>query len=284
MLITGKTSVYGIIGDPVEHSLSPVMQNSAFEKLGMDCVYVPFRVGTRALGIAVQGLRSQGVLGFNVTVPHKIGIVRHLDKLDPVAKKVGAVNTVKTAQNKLVGYNTDTTGVLEALKNNGIIPNNNTFTILGAGGAAKAITYALIDSASRIAVLNRTLEKVYELKRGLKRKSGKEIQIDRLTKRNLMREIHTTDVLINATSIGMKGNPGKIPIEGDLPKNLVVFDIVYDRCDTELIQRAKRSACRTIKGTEMLLYQAAAAFELWMGVEAPIDTMRHSLVSFGSSR
>jgi len=284
LLVTGKTSVYGIIGDPVEHSLSPVIQNSAFEKLGMDCVYVPFRVATSALGVAVRGLRSQGVIGFNVTVPHKTEIIKYLDKLDLIAKNVGAINTVKIAQNKLVGYNTDTTGVVEALKTNGISPGDNTFTILGAGGAAKAIAYALIESTPRLTVLNRTFEKARGLKRNLMRRSGKEIKIDSLTKRNLERELLKTDVLINATSIGMKGNLGKIPIEDNLPQDLVVFDIVYDRCDTELVRQAKRSGCRTIRGTEMLLYQAAAAFELWTGVKAPVDTMRDSLVSFEFSR
>ena len=276
--------MYGIVGDPVEHSLSPVMQNSAFEKLGMDCVYIPFRVASSVLGVAVKGLRSQGVLGFNVTVPHKTKIIQYLDKLESHARNVGAVNTVKTVENKLVGYNTDSIGVVEALKTNGILPSDNTFTILGAGGAAKAITHALIESAPRISVLNRTLERAHGLRRDIRRRSGREIKIGSLTRRNLERELHTTDVLINATSVGMKGNPGNIPIEGDLPQDLVVFDIVYDRCDTELVKQAKRSGCRIIRGTEMLLYQAAAAFTLWTGTKAPVDTMRHSLATFGFNR
>jgi len=272
--------VYGIIGDPIEHSLSPVMHNAAFRELGIDSVYVPFRVPSRSLGNAVQGLRSQGVSGFNVTVPHKIEILKYLQRLDPLAQRIGAVNTVQNVNGKLVGYNTDATGAVEALRQNGVSLGSSAFTILGAGGAARAIVFALAKISRRIVVLNRTLERAQSLKREVKRKAHRSIEIGQLTRKSLTKALLTTDVLANATSIGMGDNPGCLPIEKtDLKRDLIVFDIVYGERETDLLRKARRVGCRTISGTEMLLHQGAEAFRIWTGRRAPIGSMRDALLA-----
>ena len=279
MLITGKTRVCGIIGDPVEHSLSPVMHNAAFRELGIDSVYVPFRVLPRLLGEAIRGLRSQGVLGFNVTVPHKIETLKYLQKLDPLAQRIGAVNTVLNTEGRLIGYNTDATGAVEALRQNDVRLDESAFTILGAGGAARAITFALAGISPRIVVLNRTFEKAQRLKREVKRKTQRNIETIKLTRRSLAKVLFTTDVLVNATSIGMESNQDCLPIDKpDLKRDLTVFDIVYGQRETDLLRKAKQAGCKTINGIEMLLHQGAASFKIWTGRKAPLNVMRKGLV------
>ncbi len=270
--------MYGIVGDPVEHSLSPVMHNAAFRELGINSVYVPFRVLSRYLGDAVQGLRSQGVLGFNVTVPHKVRILKHLRKLDPLARRIGAVNTVQNVDGKLVGYNTDATGAVKTLEQNGVRLRDSAVTILGAGGAARAIVFALAGISPKIAVLNRTPEKALRLRGEVKRKTQRSIDIGQLTRGNLAKALSATDVLVNATSVGMERDSDRLPIdEADLRRNLTVLDIVYAKWETDLLRKARLTGCKTIGGIEMLLRQGAAAFEIWTGREAPLNTMREAL-------
>jgi len=278
LLVTGKTRVYGIVGDPVEHSLSPVMHNAAFRELGIDSVYVPFRVLSRFLEDAVRGLRSQGVLGFNVTVPHKVKILKYLQKLDPLARRIGAVNTVQNVDGKLVGYNTDATGAVKALEQNGVRLRDSAVTILGAGGAARAIAFALAEISPRIAVLNRTPEKASRLMQEVKHKTRRSIEVGQLTRGNLAKALSATDVLVNATSVGMERGSDRLPIDKvDLRRNLTVFDIVYAKWETDLLREARLTGCKTIGGIEMLLRQGAAAFEIWTGREAPLNTMREAL-------
>jgi shikimate dehydrogenase len=254
------------------------MHNAAFRHLGLDCVYVPFKVSSRSLRDAVRGLRLLGVKGFNVTVPHKVEIVKHLQKIDPITRAIGAVNTVLNDSGTLVGYNTDATGAIEALKSNGVSPGDSKFTILGAGGAASAIIFSVAEASPRVTVLNRTLEKAEKLKRKIKRQLQVDIWTKRLTRRNLVESLRTCDVLVNATSVGMEGNPSGLPIRrADLERRLTVFDIVYGRSETELLRKARSAGCKTISGVEMLLHQGAAAFEIWTGRKAPVEVMRRAL-------
>lgn len=264
----------------MEHSLSPVMHNAAFAELGIDCVYVSFRVLPRWLRDAVRGLRSQGILGFNVTFPHKIEIVRHMQKLDQTAERIGAVNTVLNAEGELVGYNTDGVGAIEALKQNGVDLSDSSFTILGAGGAARAIVFALAEKATRIHVLNRTFRKAERLKREVKRKLRKDIEVAPLSKKWLTQTLSATNVLVNATSVGAGAEPrGSFMNELHLDRAMTVFDIVYGGPESTLLQKARQQGCKTIPGIEMLLYQGASAFEIWTGRGAPIETMRMALAN-----
>lgn len=264
----------------MEHSLSPVMHNAAFAELGIDCVYVPFRVLPESLKDAVHGLRSQGVLGFNVTFPHKIEIIKHMQKLNQTARQIGAVNTVLNAKGDLVGYNTDGIGAIEALHQNGVDLHNSGFTILGAGGAARAIVFTLAETTSRIQVLNRTFEKAKKLKREVKRKLRRDIMVLPLTKKCLTQALSTTNVLVNAASVGVDADSkGSFLDELGLDGRMTVFDIVYGQSESMLLQKARQQGCRTIGGIEMLLHQGASAFEIWTGRRAPIETMRRALAS-----
>jgi shikimate dehydrogenase len=264
----------------VEHSLSPVMHNAAFTELGIDCVYVPFRVSPGSLENAGQGLRSQTILGFNVTFPYKMEIVKHIHKLNPTARLIGAVNTVVNTEGNLVGHNTDGAGAIEALVQKDIDLNNSTFTILGAGGASRAIVFSLAKTTARIQVLNRTFEKAQRLKLEVKRKLHRTILAAPLTKRSLEQALSTTHVLVNATSVGANTGPESQLIKGlDLDRRMTVFDIVYGRSETKLLQKAKQKGCTTISGIEMLLHQGASAFELWTGRKAPVDIMHRALAN-----
>ncbi len=278
MAITGKTQIYGIIGHPVGHSLSPAMHNAAFRRLGMDSVYVPFDVAPCFLKDAVRGFRAQHIQGFNVTVPHKLEIARHLDRLDKLSRLIGAVNTVLNKKGKLIGYNTDATGAMEALKRGHINLHKSTFAVVGAGGAARAIVFSLAQTARKIIILNRTSGKAEHLKRDVTEAIRADIEAAPFTKKTIADTLAKTDVLINATSIGMKTRSLNFPIEDKyLRKDLAVFDIVYGRSDTYLVRKAKQSGCRTIDGREMLLHQGAAAFEIWTDRKAPLNTMRDAL-------
>jgi len=278
MVITGKTLVCGIIGDPVEHSLSPVMHNAAFGELNIDCVYIPFRVLAQSLGVAVCGLQSLGVLGFNVTVPHKVEVIKHLHSLSALARRIGAVNTVLNAKEGLIGYNTDALGAIEALRQSRVHLNDSAFTILGAGGAARAIVFALAKISQRIVVLNRTIAKAQKLRQDVKRNLRKDIEVGPLTEKSLAKTLPTTDVLLNATSVGMNGHLKRFRFKRmDLTPGLTVFDIVYSQSESELLRKARQSGCKTVSGTEMLLHQGAAAFQIWTGRKAPLEVMRNAL-------
>ncbi len=278
MVITGKTQIYGIIGHPVEHSLSPVMHNAAFRKLGMDSVYVPFDVAPCFLEDAVRGFRAQHIQGFNVTVPHKVEITQHLDRLDKLSRLIGAVNTVLNRKGELIGYNTDATGAMEALKHRHINPHKSAFAVVGAGGAARAIVFSLAQTARKIIILNRTPGKAERLRRDVTKTFQADIEAAPFTKKTIADTLTKTDVLINAASIGMKTGSSNSAIEDRyLRKDLTVFDIVYGRSDTYLVRKAKQFGCRTIDGREMLLHQGAAAFEIWTGRKAPLNTMRDAL-------
>ncbi|MEJ2272069.1 MAG: shikimate dehydrogenase, partial [Candidatus Bathyarchaeota archaeon] len=163
MLINGKTRICAIIGDPVEHSLSPVMHNAAFKELGLNLVYTAFTVNARDLKTAILGLKSLGILGLNITMPHKNAVTKYLDELDVIAKTINAVNTVVNKQGKLIGYNTDGMGIMYALKENHVYPENKKLVLLGAGGAAKAIAYQVSKNVNELVILNRSLDKAKKL-------------------------------------------------------------------------------------------------------------------------
>jgi shikimate dehydrogenase len=181
MVISGKTRVYGLIGDPIEHSLSPVMHNAAFEALKLDCIFLAFKVKPAEIGNAVNGLRALGILGLNVTMPHKTAVIPFLYDLNKTAKFVNAVNTIQNENGKLLGFNTDGIGALRALRANGVEPKNKKVLLLGAGGAARAIAYALVQEADELVILNRTANSAAELVKSLKQTFHKKVAADTLS-------------------------------------------------------------------------------------------------------
>jgi shikimate dehydrogenase len=277
MAISGKTRVCGVIGDPIEHTLSPVMHNAAFNHLKLDFVFLAFRVKAVELENAMRGMRGLGVRGLNVTMPHKTAVAKYLDEVDPTVKFLGSVNTVLNDGGRLLGFNTDGVGALQALTDNGVDLKGKKLLLLGAGGAAKAIAYALAKEVEELCVLNRATEKAKELAETLSRKFGKKVVGDSLSPIAIQKRLHDSDILINATSVGMHPNTSQSLVAPEwLKPDLCVMDIVYNPVETKLVKDAKAAGAQVVSGVEMLLYQGAASFEIWTGVSAPVGVMRRA--------
>ncbi|MCL0094566.1 shikimate dehydrogenase [Dehalococcoidales bacterium] len=276
MLISGKTKVYGIIGDPIEHTMSPIMHNAAFKKLGIDCWYLPFRVRKEELGKAIEGMRALNISGLNVTIPHKVAVIPFLDKLDPMARKIGSVNTIVNDDGVLTGYNTDATGFLQALLEKGIRPEGKNIVILGAGGASRAISFILAERGGNLVILNRTLDKAKEWVSRLSKILNREAKALKLDEENLVVAMEKADILINATSVGMSPDETLVPAQL-LKPGLIIFDIVYP-IKTRLLREAEAAGSQTISGLDMLVWQGAMAFEKWTGKAAPLELMKEEVV------
>ena len=277
--ISGKTIVCGIIGDPIEHTMSPAMHNAAFQTLGLDYTYVPFRVKSLELKKAIEGIRGLNLRGLNVTIPHKVAVMQFLDRIDPLAEKIGAVNTIVNDDGILSGYNTDATGFLQTLHDKDVEPEDKKVLLLGAGGAARAIGNVLAGEKARITILNRRQELSWaeDLAHLLTRHYGAKVNIGELTPENLQRAIEGVDIVVNSTSLGMSPDDDQTPVPADLlGASLTVFDVVYNQYETRLLREAKAAGARTINGLEMLVRQGAIAFEKWTGIKAPVDVMRQS--------
>ena len=275
--ITGKTRVCGVIGDPIEHTMSPAMHNAAFEEMGMDYRYVPFKVRREELGKAVDGMRALNLRGLNVTIPHKVAIIPFLDKLDIMAERVGAVNTVVNEDGILTGYNTDAAGFLRALSEKGVEPEGKNVVILGAGGASRAISFILAEKGADLVILNRRLELDWaeELARRISQTFGGEVRAQELNEKNLSLALEGAEVLVNATSVGMNPEAEATPVPARLLKpGLAVFDIVYNPIQTRLLREAEEAGASTISGIDMLVWQGALSFEKWTGEKAPVDLMK----------
>ncbi len=273
--ITGKTRICGIIGDPIEHSMSPVMHNAAFEALGLDYAYLPFRVRREELPEAIAGIRALNLVGLNVTLPHKVDVIPLLDKLDPLAERMGAVNTIVNNDGVLAGYNTDAPGFLQALLSKGIEPEGKNIVILGAGGAAKGISFILAEAGAKLVILNRTLPKAEELASQITQYYHKKLEAMVLSEENLSKALGGADVLVNTTSAGMVPGVDQTPVPAKLLKSdMTVFDIVYNPLETRLLREAKAAGARIIDGLDMLVWQGVLAFEKFTGQKAPFEIMK----------
>ncbi|MEM3673100.1 MAG: shikimate dehydrogenase [Candidatus Bathyarchaeia archaeon] len=274
MKISGKTQLCALIGDPVEHSLSPYIHNAAFKHLKLDFVYVTFKVSKENVKEALEGARALGIRGLNVTMPLKTAVIQHLDKLDPNAEKIGAVNTILNNEGKLTGYNTDGFGALEALKAKRQNPAGKNILVLGAGGAARAVAFALCKDAKDMTILNRTPEKAKILAEELSRIFEKKVKFGGLGEETLRREVEKADILVNATAVGMAPKIDETPVDMKLlHSNLTVFDLVYNPPETRLLKEAKAMGAKTVDGICMLVHQGALSFQIWTGRKAPIDVM-----------
>ena len=278
MIISGKTHVFAVIGDPIEHTLSPTMHNAAFEHLNLNMIFLAFRVTPDQLDHAIKGVRALGIRGLNVTMPHKNSVTMFVDDADASVRFLHAANTILNQDGRLRGFNTDGIGAVRALKNNGMELSGKRVILLGAGGAAKAIAFALAKEAEELCILNRDVAKARDLA-GLLEPWGKNIEADELTPSQIREKLQNSDLLINATSVGMAPNTHESLVNPRwLRPSLCVMDIVYNPVETKLIRDAKAMDAKTINGVEMLLYQGAASFEIWMGCKAPVDVMRAALL------
>lgn len=257
--LSSQTVVCGIIGNPVAHSLSPVMHNAGYKVKNLNYAYVPFEV--KDLANAIRGIRALNIKGTSVTAPFKIAIMQYLDKIDDVAMNIGAVNTIVNNNGKLIGFNTDCEGAMKALEEKTTVSGKRVI-LLGAGGAAAAIAFGLKEKKADVLIINRTIQKAKELARTTN------ARFDGLSG---LKYIEKSDILINATSVQI------IPKEF-LHKKLFVFDIVYNPKETLLIRDAKQAGCSIVYGYKMLLYQAVAQFELFTGTSAPVSIMEKALL------
>ncbi len=275
MKASWDTQVYCLIGDPVAYTLSPVMHNTAFKKLGINGLYLAFRVPAGKLREAVEGMKALGFKGFNVTIPHKVEIIRFLDGLDRLAARIGAVNTVKNDGGRLIGYNTDGEGALRALEEAGVSPKGKNVVVLGAGGASRAICFTIAKLARKLVIANRTEDKALKLAERLRAELGVNVEVCRLLEEELAPMLAEAEILINATSVGMYPEVENSPVSSALlRRDLTVFDIVYKPLKTRLLREAELKGAKTVDGLAMLVHQAARAFEIWTGVTPPVEEMR----------
>ncbi len=281
MDINARTQFCGVIGNPVEHSLSPSIHNAAFQKLGLNFVYLAWRVD--AIGDAVKGLRALGNFrGASVTIPHKVSAMPFLDEVDQTARYIGAINTIVAEQGTLTGYNTDATGAMRALRDGGVTFKDNRVVMLGSGGAARAIAFALAAEAgvAQLTLLGIDAKERHQLITDLQTKTALPVQEAQLDEPTLRHALPEAQVLIHCTPIGMhpKVEDTCVPAALLYP-GLTVMDIVYNPRETRLLKEAKAAGCRAIRGLEMFLNQAAVQFELWTHQKAPADVMRAVLES-----
>jgi shikimate dehydrogenase len=255
-MITGKTKIVGIFGDPIEHTLSPLIHNTAFQELGLDYCYVPFHVKKEKLKEAVSAIRALNIKGVNITVPHKESVMQYLDEISEEAKYIGAVNTVLNDEGILKGFNTDAKGFIMSLKEQKVPVKDKNILVLGAGGAAKAVIYGILKEKGRIYIFNRTVSKAYKIKDSFSNIG--QIEIVEKIDSSLM---HKINIIVNATSLGLKKND-PMPMNPNLLKNKhIYYDVIYP--ETPLMEEAEKIGCKVIGGIGMLLYQAFLAFEIW---------------------
>lgn len=262
-----RTRLFGVIGAPVGHSLSPVMHNAALQAMGCNAVYLAFH-STDPAG-ALAGMRALGIGGLSVTIPHKVSVMAHLDDLDPLARRIGAVNTVVPREGRLVGYNTDCFGALAALKEK-VDPAGKQVALVGAGGAARAVGFGLCDTGARVTLFNRGAQRGRALAQAL--------GVEWLPLETLAR--HRTDILINTTSVGMHPDTAATPVPaGCLRPGMVVMDIVYNPLETRLLREARCAGCEVIDGVAMFVHQGARQLALWTGRQPPVAVMRRAVLA-----
>ena len=285
--ITGHTKLTALLGSPVSHSISPLMHNEAFRKLGLDYVYLCFDVNEHALPEAVAGLRSCGIRGFNLTMPDKNKMVELADELSPAARLIGAVNTVVNEKGRLIGHNTDGIGYMHSVKDAGYDILGKTITIMGAGGAATAIcAQAALDGVAKIHIFARRTSRFWDRTQHLADTINASLPCraelhDNEDKTALRQAVEESAILLNATSVGMAPNTeASIITDRNLfREDLIVSDVIYNPRETKFLKLAREAGCRTFNGMYMLLYQGAEAFRIWTGVDMPVEHIKRMYFS-----
>jgi len=278
MFISGRARVMGVFGFPVEHSLSPAMHNAAIRALGLDYVYVPFSVPPENIPAAVEGIRALGIVGVNVTIPHKQSIIPFVDELEDDARMIGSVNTIVNKDGKLVGSSTDGEGFLRSLAEVGFNVSGCKAVVLGAGGAGRAVSFALARSDAGVTVVDEVGERASALAEDISSRFGqnsaKSAEID-----DLGEYVSRANLLVNCTPVGMSPNFDRSPVpQSMLRRGLAVYDLVYTPLRTKLLRDAESVGALAISGVKMLVYQGALSFEKWTGVSPPIDVMERAVL------
>jgi shikimate dehydrogenase len=271
MNITGKTRITGLFGYPVEHTLSPLMHNAAFNYLGLDFCYLPFLVHPAMLEQAVTSIKALNFAGVNVTVPHKENVTTFLDSVNEEASFIGAVNTIVNSDGKLTGYNTDGRGFMRSLSEKRILVDKKKVLVIGAGGASRAICYYLSEKAKELHIFDIDKNKLLKLTSDLSKLRANIHILDNLN------GLCDFEIIINATPLGLK-KEDPLPFDvNSISSEQIVCDLIYKT--TTLLFHAKRKGCQTIDGLGMLLWQGILAFELWTNTVPPVDIMRNALLN-----
>jgi len=282
-MIDGETTLVGVMGWPIAHSLSPAMHNAAFDALGLNWRYVPFPVRPGQVGAAIAGLRALGFRGTNVTVPHKEAVIPQLDHIPPRVRQFGAVNTLILDHNiegncSITGENTDVQGFVHALREGGFEPRGRRVVVVGAGGSARGVVYGLCGAgAAQVTILNRTPERATALVADLQSgDEGTALSAGGLTTERLEGHVAQADLLVNCTTVGMWPHTDASIWPGDLrfPSHLSVCDLVYRPIETQLLRQARAAGALCVDGLGMLIAQGALSFEMWTGQWPPEDAMR----------
>ena len=280
MEISARTKLCAVIGDPVEHSLSPEIQNGAFSHAGLDFSYVAFHVKRGQLLPALNGVRALGIRGLSVTIPHKVDIIPYLDEVAPEAAYVGSVNTVVNDNGRLTGHSTDGRGAIRAFQSRGVEVAGRPILLLGSGGAARAIAFALalLDPKPSLKILGVIPEELDRLAADLGAKTGISVSSDLLTDQSIKPAVDGAEILVHATPVGMAPKTGASLVpESLLRPDHSVFDAVYTPLKTHLLQAAEKAGARIVPGLGMFVHQAAIQFELWTGRDAPVEIMERTV-------
>ena len=271
MDVNVKTKITGIFGYPVEHILSPLMHNAAFNAMGLDMCYVAFKVSPEDLPDAVKAIRALNILGVNITIPHKEKVIPLLDNIDKEATFIGAVNTIVNSEGKLTGYNTDGKGFMHSLSEEKISVEGKDVFIIGAGGASRAVGYYLSKKASKLLLSDIDKQKAIKLVNALKKIRNNVFFLDDIN------NIGKPHIIINATPLGLKADD-PLPLNPDfITSDMIICDLIYKY--TKFLRKAEKKGAKTIDGSGMLLWQGVLAFELWTGIKPPVDVMRKALLS-----
>jgi shikimate dehydrogenase len=269
------TKTYAIIGDPIDHSFSPALHNAAFLFLGLDSTYIAYRIQKGELEGGIEALKKIDIAGFNVTIPHKVDMMKFLSESDDECKLVGATNTVVNNDGHLKGYNTDVYGFLDPIQKRKIESRDSDVLLIGAGGAARAIIVGFSkEKARKVSIVNRTRERADEL---IKFAQSLGLESDYLDLESAGQNVNKYKFVVNATSIGLKGSGCPISTK-NINKDSIVYDIVYVPVETPLIEQSKNQGATIIYGWEMLLAQAMKSFEIWTGRQAPYEAMKLTLL------
>ncbi len=281
--ITGATGLAALLGSPVEHSQSPLIHNTAFQYLQLPCVYLAFDVKPENLEEAVEGLKAVNAIGFNLTMPHKQAVIPYLQGLSEEASIIGAVNTVKVEGIRLTGYNTDCQGFQLSLQDVGFKAEGKKAVIAGSGGAARSVALALAkEKVSQLVLLNRSLHRAEEIAEMLQEATPEiNVKVASLNQENLARELEEAELLVNSTPLGMdeRGSESIVEDVSMLKPHLLVFDLLYYPPRTHLMKQAEAQGCKAVNGLNMLVWQAALAFEIWTGVPMPVEIVKKQFTS-----
>ncbi|NLP14140.1 MAG: shikimate dehydrogenase [Clostridium sp.] len=282
--VTGKTQLLGLIGNPVEHSISPELHNSLSSYLGYDIVYVPLKVEKQDLGTVVNALKCLGFIGFNVTIPFKREIMKYIDENTKEAILMGAVNTVKNIDGRLFGYNTDAEGFARSFKEEaGVGFSGKKVVLIGAGGVARSIAVKLAkEGAEKISLVNRTTLKAIELADVVNENIREIVQVYNFNDKTFMMAFEESDIIINTTSLGMFPDVDNTPVKkrNCFNSNQIVYDVIYNPVKTRFLLDAEKMGAKVINGLGMLFYQGISAYEIWTGVKFSEEDLRLIFDSF----